>query len=134
MTTIIFYASSTGNTQAAAEYLAERLDGNAVPFSSAELVDLTAVDTAVFGSRIHAGGILKAMTEFVKRKQVELAGCKTAYFVCSLFDGEKAEKQCAKAGVQLGMETGCYFVGAKKKLKAGQTEEFDSFADRIREL
>ena len=131
MTTIVFYASSMGNTEAAAEYLANKLGGNAVPFSSADLVDLEAVDTVVFGSRVHAGSMHKGMLNFIRTRGLELSGCRTALFLCCLFDGEKAEAQLGRAREESGIGTAAYFVSAKKNLKKGLTQQFDEFADRI---
>ena len=131
MTKLVFYASTGGNAEAAAKYIASKIEGEAVPIDMASKADLGSADTVVFGSRVHVGSIHKSITEFIAENKEALGSKKQAYFLTCMYKGEKGDSQCAKVGQQLGIGTGAYFNGIKKKIKAGETSELDAFIDRI---
>ena len=97
-------------------------------------VKLDEVGTVVFGSRVHAGHIDKKVGQYISDNKDVLASKKTAYFLTCMFNDEKGDKQCAKIGDEIGIATGTYFVGAKKKVAAGDTKELDAFVEKVNGL
>lgn len=59
MKTAIIYFSQTGFTKQYAEWLAEEVEGECMPFAEAEKKDFSGYDAIVFGSWCHAGLIRK---------------------------------------------------------------------------
>lgn len=64
--TAILYVSKTGFTQRYAQWLAQRLGVNALPFSKENARKIADSATIVFGSSLHAGKIRKA--QWIKRR------------------------------------------------------------------
>lgn len=129
MKCVVIYASTTGNTKAVAEYIAKQTDGVAVDVKDAKPLDLEGYDTVIFGSRVHAGNVSKRIAEFVKNNQESMKGMKKAFFLCSMFEGEKGEAQVAKVAQQLQISKATYF--AKGKALAQEGSEIDEFLDHI---
>ena len=113
MTTLVIYASLTGNTKAVAEYIAQKTGGMAVDIKKAPK-DLSPYDTIIFGSRVHAGGTSKPMQRYIGENYSVLQEKRVAFYVCCMFTDEKAEKQLMDASVALGISNGDYFVAGKK--------------------
>ena len=59
MKTAIIYVSQTGFTKQYAEWLAEEVNGECMPFAEAEKKDFSGYEAIVFGSWCHAGMIRK---------------------------------------------------------------------------
>lgn len=57
MKTIIIYRSKTGFTERYAQWIAEELGCEAVPFKQAGQLDLSGYDTVIYGAGFHAGMI-----------------------------------------------------------------------------
>ena len=124
MTTLVVYASLTGNTKAVAEYIAGKTGGVAVDIKNAPS-DLSPYDTVIFGSRVHAGGTSKPMQKYIGENYGQLLEKKVAFYLCCMFKGEKAEKQLADAMVALGISNGKYFIAGKKAVvSGGEIDEF----------
>ena len=134
MSKIVFYASTGGNTKAAAEYIASKIGGEAVPIDDASKVDLSTADTVVFGSRVHAGSIDKNMAKYIADNIPNLVGKKVAYVVCCLFDEERGQNQCSAIGSKMNLTDGVFFKGIKKKIAAGDTKELDAFVEKVNRL
>ena len=131
MSSIVFYASTAGNAEAAAGYIASKIGGKAVPIASASSEDISQADTVVFGSRVHAGGVHRDIRNYIESNRDALASKRTAYFLTCLFRDERGDRQCADIGKALGIETGAYFVGAKKAVASGDTSELDAFVSKL---
>lgn len=131
MSTLVLYASTTGNTRAVADYIAKKTGGSAVDIKSAP-ADLSQYDTVIFGSRIHAGKTSKAMQEYIGVNYDVLKQKKVAFFICCMFKEQKAEKQLADAVVSLGIVNGRYFIAGKKVAADGKKiDEFIAGLDNI---
>jgi menaquinone-dependent protoporphyrinogen oxidase len=131
MSTLVLYASLTGNTKAVAEYIAEKTNGVAMDIKNAPN-DLSKYDTVIFGSRVHAGGVSKPMQKYIGENYDILLQKKVAYYLCCMFTGDKAEKQMVNASVLLGISNGTYFVAGKKLVTDGkQIDEFIAKLDSI---
>lgn len=128
MSTLVVYASLSGNTKAVAEYIADKTGGTAVNIKNAPS-DLSPYDTVIFGSRVHAGGTSKAIHKYIGENYGVLSQKKTAFFLCCMFTGEKAEKQMADATVEFGITYGKYFVAGKKAVQDGK--EIDEFIAEV---
>ncbi len=124
MTTLVVYASLTGNTRAVAEYIAGRTGGVAVDIKNAP-TDLEPYDTVIFGSRVHAGKTSKPMQRYIGENYGVLKEKKVAFYLCCMFKEEKAEKQLIDATVELGICNGTYFIAGKKAAADGA--EIDEF-------
>ncbi len=125
MKCLVIYSSSTGNTKAVAEYIAGKTDGKAIDAKDAKPLDLDGFDTVIFGSRVHADTIAKPLVEFAKANKERLDGMTVAFYLCSMFSGEKGEKQVAKAAQTLGITTGTYFTKGKKLVaNPGEIDDF----------
>ena len=125
MKCVVIYYTTAGNTKAIAEYIAGKYDGKAIPAKDAKPLDLEDCDTVIFGSRVHAGNIAKPVVEFVNANKDRLKNMKTAFFLCSMFSGEKGEKQVANAAQTLGISTGTYFTKGKKLVSdPGEIDDF----------
>ena len=131
MTTLILYASLTGNTRAVAEYIAQKTGGTAVDIKSAPK-DLSSYDTVIFGSRVHAGGTSKPMQKYIGENYDVLLKKRVAFYLCCMFTDEKAKKQLADASVPLGICNGEYFVAGKKLVSNG--EKIDKFIAEVEDL
>ena len=123
---VIIYASTAGNTKAAAEYIASKTGGKAIPVSKAGPGDLSSADRVVFGSRVHAGGISKEIRCFTEVNRPLLSQKRISAFLCCMYDGEKGDAQCKAVSEKLGIECS-YFTSVKKKLKARDTAELDAY-------
>lgn len=134
MTKVVIYASTSGNTEAAAKYIASKIGGEAIPIAMVSTIDLDDVDMVIFGSRVHAGSISKSVAEYIVENYAKLTGKKVAYFVCCMYDKDKGKEQCGKIGAKLNLSDGVFFNGIKKKIAAGETRELDDFVDRINRL
>jgi menaquinone-dependent protoporphyrinogen oxidase len=130
MTTLIVYASSGGNTRAVSEYIASKTGGKAVNVKDVGKEDLSAYDTVIVGSRIHAGSPAKEIVSFVDSNKEALNGKKTALFLCCMFDEDKGVKQCENVSRNLGFAVSTFFVKGKK-VKSGETAEVDAFIEKI---
>lgn len=130
MSTVIIYASTAGNTKAAAEYIASKTGGRAIPVSAVEESDIDWADTVVFGSRIHAGGVSKEILRCMEDNKDLLSGKSVSMYVCCMFNGEKGDNQCKTIGDKVGMEC-TYFTSMKKKLKNNDTLELDAFIAKL---
>lgn len=131
MSTLIIYASMSGNTKAVAEYIANKTGGTAVTIKNVP-ADISAYDTVIFGSRVHAGGVSKPMQEYIGKNYDALKEKKVAFFTCCMFSGEKGDKQLADASCALGIPNGMYFVAGKKLVADGkQIDEFISKLDSV---
>ena len=130
MKAVVIYSSVSGNTKAVAEYIASKTNGIAVSIKDVKPIDLEGCDTVIFGSRVHAGSIKKAIVDYVAANKASLEGMKKAFFCCSMYDGEKGEKQVAKAAQALGISTGTYFTKGKK-LVTEDPAEIDDFLAHI---
>ena len=131
MTTLILYASMSGNTKAVAGYIANATNGIAMDIKNAPS-DLSEYDTVIFGSRVHAGGTSKAMQKYIGENYDTLLTKKVAFYICCMFTGDKAEKQLMDASIQLGISNGAYFVGGKKLVADGK--EIDAFLNKVKGL
>lgn len=130
MKSVVIYSSVAGNTKAVAEYIANKTGGTAVSIDQVKPLDLEGCDTVIFGSRVHAGSIKKAIVDYNAANKDALAGMKKAFFVCCVYKEEKAEKQVAKFANQLGISTGTYF-NKGKKLVTEDPAEIDDFIAHI---
>lgn len=130
MKAVVIYSSVAGNTKAVAEYIANKTGGAAVSIKDAKPLDLDGYDTVIFGSRVHAGSIKKTIIDFANANREAMNGMKQAFFCCSMYDGEKGEKQVAKAAQALGISTGTYFTKGKK-LVTEDPAEIDDFLAHI---
>ena len=130
MSTIVIYASTAGNTKAAAEYIASKTGGRAVPVSATKASDIEWAETVVFGSRIHAGGVSKDILRCMEDNKDLLSGKKVAMYICCLFDGCKGNDQCKTVSGKVGIECS-YFTSMKKKLKTNDTLELDAFIAKL---
>ena len=131
MTTLIVYASLTGNTKAVAEYIAQKTGGVAVDIKKAPK-DLGPYDTVIFGSRVHAGGTSKPMQKYIGENYDVLLEKRVAFYLCCMFTDEKAKKQLMDASVALGICNGEYFVAGKKLAADGA--RIDEFIAEIEDL
>lgn len=130
MKPVVIYSSVAGNTKAVAEYIAQKTGGNAVSIADVKPLDLEGCDTVIFGSRVHAGSIKKAIVDYAEANKEALAGMKKAFFVCCVYKDEKAEKQVEKFANQLGITTGTYF-NKGKKLVTEDPAEIDDFLAHV---
>lgn len=131
MTTLVVYASLSGNTKAVAEYIAGKTGGVAVDIKNAP-ADLTPYDTVIFGSRVHAGGTSKPMQRYIGENYGVLKEKKVAFYLCCMFKGEKAEKQLIDATADLGICNGRYFIAGKKAVASGgEIDEFIATFDSL---
>jgi len=126
MTTIVVYASSTGNTKAVAEYIANKTKGTAVDVADAGSVDLGPYDTVVIGGRVRAGKLPKELVDYVLRNKEAISTKKTAFYDCCMYDKEKGQKQSDKLATELGIVNHIYITKGKKMVK-GDTKKIDDF-------
>lgn len=129
MKTLILYSSTTGNTKAVAQYMANKTGGTAVDAKKAP-ADISGYDTVILGSRVHAAGISKHIVRFATERKDELAQKNVAFYLCCMFTDEKADEQVRATAKKLGISKGTYFVGGKKLAEDGkQIDEFLSGID-----
>lgn len=79
MKTAIVYSSMTGHTKKYAEWLAEELGIDAVPYAERGSIDLEAIDTLVFCSWFHAASVVNA--KWLKREMRRRPKLKVAVLV-----------------------------------------------------
>ncbi|MGN1044516.1 MAG: flavodoxin domain-containing protein [Candidatus Methanomethylophilaceae archaeon] len=124
MKALILYSSTTGNTKAVAQYMANKTGGTAADVKDAP-ADISGYDTVILGSRVHAAGISKNIVKFAEERKDELAQKNVAFYLCCMFTDEKADAQVKTASEKLGISKGTYFVGGKKLAEDGkQIDEF----------
>jgi len=126
MTTIVVYASSTGNTKAVAEYIAKKTDGTAVDVADAGSVDLSSYDTVVIGGRVRAGKLPKELIDYVFKNKDIISTKKTAFYDCCMYDKEKGQKQSDRLATELGIVNHIYINKGKKMVKS-DTKKIDDF-------
>ncbi len=126
MTTLIVYASSSGNTKAVAEYIASKTEGKAVEVSAASSIDLSSYDTIVIGGRVWAGNIPKGLVEFVDKNKDVISQKKSAFYVCCAYNDDKGQQQCDKLAASVGISNHAFFNKGKKLVKENPAQ-IDSF-------
>ncbi|NLF33978.1 MAG: hypothetical protein GX583_03585 [Thermoplasmatales archaeon] len=131
MSAVIIYASTTGNTAAVAEYMANRLGCEAVPVKDAGSVDLGQLELVVFGTRVHAGSPSKDIEEYIGSHSGDLAGKRTALFLCGMIKGKNGEDQLEKISSDLGIPTSAYFIKGKRVVKESASE-IDAFLEALK--
>jgi menaquinone-dependent protoporphyrinogen oxidase len=129
VTTLIVYASTSGNTRAVAEYLAGKTGGKAVDVKGSSSIDLKDYDSVVLGSRIHAGMISDDIAKFAASNKDTLATKKVALFICCYMKGDNAVKELNQAADSLGIKNRAYFNKGKKVRE--NPEEVDSFISKL---
>lgn len=95
MKTGIFYATSRGTTEKAANMLKNELEGKVtlINIKKEKSIRLADYDSVILGSSIHAGMLQGKMKKFIEGHQQELISKKLGLFLCCMHDGEKATEQ-----------------------------------------
>ena len=114
MRTAVIYSSKTGNTKAAAEYIAGRIGAEAIDVRSAP--DVSSYDRIILGMGIYAGRPSKAMSEFIESNKDSLKGA--SMFVTCLYNEEKGAKQLQKIAEGFGIADAIFFNKVKKQFGA----------------
>ena len=112
MVTAVIYASKTGSTKKAAEYIASKINGTAINVK--EKIDLTKYDRIIIGSGVYGGKPAKSISEFVRINKSALAAA--SLFLCCMFDNEKGDKQLEKIANELGIADATYFNKVKGQI------------------
>lgn len=89
MKTIIVYYSKTGFTKRYAQWIAEALEGECIPFEKRGEVRLADYDAVLFGSWLHAGSIQKI--GWFKKQLRDLRGKKMGVFAVGATPAEATE-------------------------------------------
>jgi menaquinone-dependent protoporphyrinogen oxidase len=126
MSTIIVYASTSGNTKAVAEYIAQKTGGEAVSVSDAKNKDLNSYDTVVIGGRVWAGGVPKDLIEYAQKNKDIISQKNTAFYVCCAYNDDKGQGQCDKLAADFGIAKHAFF-NKGKKLVQSNTKPIDDF-------
>lgn len=93
--TLLIYYSKTGFTKRYAEWIAEELSCDLIPFSDKKTVTLSDYDTIIFGSSFHAGMIREL--NWLKKQLPTLTGKKIAVFATGGMPAEAPDIQKAFA-------------------------------------
>jgi len=112
VTTAVIYASKTGSTKKAAEYIAAKINGTAINVK--EKIDLTKYDRIIIGSGVYGGKPAKAISEFVQTNKSQLTTA--SLFLCCMFNDDKGDKQLEKIANELGMADAIYFNKVKSQI------------------
>lgn len=122
MTTAIIYVSKTGNTRKVAEYIASKIDAEAIDVKNCS--DISSYDRIILGTGVFAGRIPKAMRNFVENNKDKLATA--SLFVTCLYNDEKGAKQLEGIANLLGIADAIFFDGAKKQIgvEGSKLEEY----------
>ena len=91
--TAIVYVSKTGFTQRYAEWIAQRLGANALPFSQRRACKFADSATILFGSSLHAGRIRKV--KWLKRRLPGWQGKRIVLFVTGAMPDGRRPKHAA---------------------------------------
>ncbi|MBE6519483.1 MAG: hypothetical protein E7Z70_08155 [Thermoplasmata archaeon] len=125
MTTLIVYSGGS-NTTAVANYIAGKTSGKAVTAGAAGNEDLSAYDTIIIGSRVHAGRIPKDLVEYVANNKSVIDQKKTGFYLCCMYNDDKGQNQVEKIASELGIGK-CIFINKAKKVVKEDPSAIDSF-------
>ncbi|MFA6710705.1 MAG: flavodoxin domain-containing protein [Candidatus Methanomethylophilaceae archaeon] len=112
MATAVIYASKTGSTEKAAEYIASKINGTAINVK--QKIDPTKYDRIIIGSGVYGGKPAKAISEFVRNNKTALTTA--SLFLCCMFDKEKGDRQLEKIADELGIADAIYFNKVKSQI------------------
>ena len=122
MTTAVIYASKTGTTKKVAEYIAGKINAEAI--SIKDKPDLTKYDRIIIGTGVYAGKPSKAMRNFIDENKDKLANA--SLFVTCLYNDDKGAKQLETIAESFGIADAIFFDGAKKQIgvEGSKLEEY----------
>lgn len=112
MSSIIIYASKTGNTKKVAEYIASKIGAKAV--SVKEDVDLSQYDRIILGTGIYAGKPGKPMAKFVADNKDKLSSA--SLFVTCMYNDDKGANQLEAVAKEMGIADAIFFDKWKKQV------------------
>lgn len=125
MSTIIVYSGGS-NTEAVAEYIAQKTGGKAVTVQEASSVDMESFDRIIIGTRVRAGKVPSDLSEYISNNRKMIDERSPAFYLCCLYSGEKGRRQLEKISSELGLPRCVYINKGKKAVK-----EADSPVDRF---
>lgn len=112
MATAVIYASKFGNTKKTAEYIANKIGGEAIEVS--DDLDISKYDKIILGTGIYAGKPAKSMTSFVNKNKGKLSG--SSLFVSCMYNDDKGAKQLEKIASEMGIADAIFFNKPKKQI------------------
>jgi Flavodoxin len=112
MTTVIVYASKTGNTKAIAAYIASKLSCDIVEIGKND-VNIAGYDRIIIGSGVYAGRLSKAVRNFLAEK--DFNGKDVSFFLTCKLKDEKGEEQLKKLTASYSFVSSKTFFSGKKK-------------------
>ncbi len=99
MNTLIAYATKYGSTEGCARILAEKLTGKVdlCNLKTEKAGDLAQYDNVIIGSAIYMSKAQNIANEFCIQNLDQLKEKKLGFYICCMYDGEKAELQLNNA-------------------------------------
>lgn len=115
MRTAVIYATKSGHTRAAAEYIAVTIGADAIDLKKDKSPDIGAYDRIIIGSGVYAGKMSKKVRRFVEQEVTELPSKNVVLFLTCKTDGEKGDEQLAKIAADMPfLSSKTYFTGVDK--------------------
>ena len=95
MKTAIIFSTSHGTTEKAAQLLRKNLKGeiDVIDLKKSPGLNLDDYNSIILGSSIYAGSVKSRLKQFIKQNQNDLLTKRIGFFLCCMYEGDKAEKQ-----------------------------------------
>ena len=114
MTTAVIYSSKFGSTKKVAEYIAQKINAEAINVKKCK--DISGYDRIIIGSGVYAGSPSKAITRFVEDNRDKLSSA--SLFLTCAYNDEKGANQLEAIAGKLGIADAIFFDKAKKQIGA----------------
>ena len=114
MTTAVIYSSKFGSTKKVAEYIAQKIDAEAINVKDCK--DISGYDRIIIGSGVYAGNPSKATIRFVEGNKDKLSSA--SLFLTCAYNDEKGANQLEAIAGKLGIADAIFFDKAKKQIGA----------------
>ena len=129
MDTIIIYSGGS-NTTAVAQYMAGKIGCKAATVQDAASLDLGSFDRIIIGTRVRAGKIPSDISDYVTKNKDVILSKSPVFFLCSMYNGEKGQKQVERISSSLGISK-CVFFNKGKKIVNEADNPIDAFIASI---
>lgn len=127
-TAILYSTGITKNTKKIADYVAGKLDADTFNLKEINMLDLSAYDTIIFGTGIHAGNPYKPVVSFIENNGAQLSNKKVKLFISCMYSDEKGSNQCLAVADRLGISDAVYFCKKGDSLNsAGVPSKVDTW-------
>ena len=114
MTSVVVFASKTGNTRYVAEQISGKMAADIIDLGK-EDADLSKYDEVVIGSGVYAGKLSKKIRSFLDENKDTLSEKKVSFYLCCVFKDEKGQKQLDGLMSKYAFISKKVFFSGKKK-------------------